>query len=71
MSCKYGYEEKVKDDVKKLNEILSRQGSSLLLDAIAEHAGTTANVFKMPDHERETLTKSLVNELKEALLERV
>lgn len=63
--------DRVLADVLILNEILGRQGSSLLLDAVAESCGSTANKFNMSKEERMRLTESVVNELKEAVLERV
>lgn len=68
---KYGDTENVKKDVKTLNEILQRQGNSLLLDVVAEHAGETANKFKMLPSDRFMLMISLVGELKESLKERL
>ena len=70
-TCKYGDEENVKTDAKTLNEILNRQGSSFLLDMVAEHSGRVAIKFSMSQHERERLVKSLVDELRESLLERL
>lgn len=71
MVSKYGDIENVKADAKTVNEILDRQGSSFLLDLVAEHSGRCAIKFSMSQHERETLVKSLVDELKESLLERL
>jgi hypothetical protein len=67
---KYGDVDRVKSDVETLNEILGRQGSSLLIDVIAESVGATSNRFKLSDSERQRLVESLVTELKESLLER-
>lgn len=68
---KYGDVDSIKNDVKLLNEILSRQGNSLLLDVIAEHAGNTANKFKLLPSDRSMLMISLVDELEESLKERL
>lgn len=68
---KYGDTDKVSLDSARLFEILDRQGSSLLIDVIAEHAGRGANKFKLSDEDRTTLLNSLVNELREALSERL
>lgn len=67
---KYGDTENVLTDLKDLKEIISRQGTSLLLDAIAEHVGLSVNNFNLSRLECEKLKDSLVNELSEALNER-
>lgn len=67
----YGDIDKVKADVKTLNDILSRQGSSLLIDVIAEHCGNFVNTYKLHSSDRAMLIISLVDELAEALKERV
>lgn len=67
---KYGDLDNVKKDGKALHEILSRQGVSLLIDVIAEHAGNTVVKYKLSDTERNKLVDSLVNEFKESLSER-
>lgn len=68
---KYGDVERVKQDVNTLNEILGRQGSSLLIDVIAEHVGTMVVTHKLTDSEGSGLAVNLSNELKESILERV
>lgn len=68
---KYGDTENVKNDVKTLNEILSRQGSSLLIDVIAESVGNVANKFKFHSSDRCMTMISLVDELENALKERL
>jgi hypothetical protein len=68
---KYGDLEKVKDDSRILAEILSRQGASLLIDAIAEHTGSTANKYKFHSSDRCMTMIALVDELEEALKERL
>lgn len=67
---KYGDRERVGQDAKTLHEVLQRQGSSLLIDVIAEHAGETSNTFKLQQQDRQKLIESLVAELKNALEER-
>jgi hypothetical protein len=71
ITAKYGDVEQVKNDVKTLNEILGRQGSSLLIDVIAECAGETANKFKFHSSDRAMTIVSLVDELENALKERL
>jgi hypothetical protein len=70
MYCKYGHAEAVKADVTALNEIQSRQGTSLLIDVIAEQVGTMALKYKLDDVEIKRLKAALVTELSEALNER-
>ena len=50
---------------------MSRQGSSILIDCIAEYAGTTANKFKLSIDGRKSLLKNLISELQNALDERL
>lgn len=68
---KYGDSQNVPSDVKTLADIIGRQGTSLLIDCIANHAGTNSIKFKLARDEREALIKSLVTELDESLRERV
>lgn len=68
---KYGDIDKVKQDVKTLNEILSRQGSSLFIDVLAEQSGLTANKFNMDADERALLIKNLLAEYHSSLSERL
>lgn len=67
---KYGDLDNVRSDVKTLNEILDRQGTSLLIDVIAEHCGDTVNKFKLSDTESKRVLDTLVTELRDAILER-
>lgn len=67
----YGDIENVKNDVIKLNDIIDRQGTSLLLGVIAEKCGISVNKFKMNEEERKILLKSIMDELREAILERI
>lgn len=68
---KYGDIEKVKQDVKTLNEILTRQGSSLLIDVIAESIGNAAIKFKMSDLDRNRLQHDIVSEFNNSICERI
>jgi hypothetical protein len=68
---KYGDVENVKQDVKTLREILARQGSSLLIDVIAEVCGETANKFQFHSSDRAMTMIALVDELESALKERL
>ena len=67
----YGDIERVKTDAETLSEILSRQGSRLLIEVLAENTGKSASKFKLNDRDRERLTESLIRDLKESLNERV
>lgn len=69
--CKYGDEARVKRDAATVFEIIERQGSTLLLDLIAESCAETANKFSMTDDERYNLRTSLIRDLTDALCERV
>ena len=67
----YGDMEKVSQDCKAIFEIMSRQGSSLLINCIAESVGITANKFKLSVDDRDALLKNLISELQNALNERL
>jgi hypothetical protein len=67
---KYGDSDNVSKDVTTLKEILARQGSSLLIDVIANHVGETVIKFNLNNEDSKRLVDSLVNKLKESLLER-
>lgn len=64
---RYGDAENVEKDAKTIAEILSRQGSSLLIDALSHHSGKIANQLKLNESDRKWLLNSLVEELKNAL----
>ena len=68
---KYGDIDKVSIDSHRIFEIIDRQGSTLLIDLIAEHAGRTANKFKFAPSDRAMTRIALVDELDEALKERL
>lgn len=68
---RYGDVDQVRQDVKTLNEIQARQGSNLLIDIIAESCGEAANKFQLNSVERRRLLNDLVEELREAILERI
>ncbi len=67
----YGDIDNLSDDIKVLRGILARQGSAFVIDVLAESAGETAVIFKLTASERETLWKSLTNDLNQALSERL
>ncbi len=68
---KYGDSEKVPQDVKTIFEIHDRQGSAILIDCVAEKAGSSANKYKLDENDRDMLIKTLVSELENALKERL
>ena len=68
---RYGYPEKVREDVKTLNEIIARQSTSLLIDVIAEYVGNTALKFNLREEERLNLADSLLKDFREELSQRI
>lgn len=67
---KYGDIDRVKTDAKTLKDILARQGTSLLIDVLAETVGENANLLNLNASDRLNILNSLVAELKNAILER-
>lgn len=67
---KYGDSDRVREDVKILNDIFRRQGASLLLGVIAENVGDAANRFNLNEENVKNIRESLVKELVEAIGER-
>lgn len=67
---KYGDLDKVKDDSKTLESIISRQGTSFIVDVLAEYVGKAALKFSSSDTEIDRLKNSILKELKEAIEER-
>ena len=68
---RYGDVNSVKVDSQVITEIISRQGSGLLLDVISESCGNTANKFNLSNEDRNRLIESLVEEFKMSLQERL
>ena len=68
---KYGDESNVSNDVKALTDIINRQGSTLLLEVIAEQVGHAKLKFDLTEAEVAKVRNSLRDELNEALNERV
>lgn len=66
----YGDVDRVKQDVTTLNDILSRQGSRLLLDVIAESIGRAALTYKLTPLEVTRLRNSTIDSLNMAIIER-
>lgn len=67
---KYGDRDNVPTDCKTIYSIIERQGTSLLVDCIAEHIGTVSHKFNLTVTERTRIIDSLLKELKEALNQR-
>ena len=67
---KYGDMQNVKKDVQTLNEILSRQGVSLLVDVIAENIGNIAIKYKLSSEEIKNYSNILLAEISDAINER-
>lgn len=70
ITTKYGDIDNLRNDTKVLKEILSRQGTSLLMDVIAESCGYTVNKFKLTPKETMRMLNTLVEELVDAVNER-
>ena len=68
---KYGDIDNVKNDVKVLNEILSRQSKSLLIDVMASFVGDCAIKYNYSETEKTLVVNSLTKELRDALWERL
>lgn len=70
MVLKYGDVDNVPKDVKTLNDIIDRQGITLLIDVIAEYVGQRAIAYKWTSLERRQVMNQYVEELREAIIER-
>lgn len=68
---KYGDAEKVREDAKVLQDILARQGTTFIIDCLAEYIGEHVNKFELTKVDRENLVNNITRELREALWERV
>lgn len=71
ITSKYGDIDRVKNDAKTIQEILNRQGFSLLIDCIASRCGEKSIEWNLNEKDISNLIKSLVSELKESLQERL
>jgi hypothetical protein len=67
---KYGDTPNVPTDCKTIYDIFSRQGSSLIIDCLAEKLATNCQKFKLQQSEVEILKNHIVNELINAIDER-
>ena len=66
----YGDVDNVKRDVATLNDILSRQGSRLLTDVIAEHIGQAKLNHNFSPVEVKRIKALVLEELSNAIIER-
>ena len=71
ITTKYGDIDNVKADCKVLRDIINRQGTVLLTDAIAEHVGETVIKFKLKEFESRRILESMTRDLREAILDRI
>jgi len=67
----YGDFDNIKTDVKTLHDIINRQGTTLIVDCIAEHIGTTANKFHLTHDYSKKALDNILYELTEQTLERI
>lgn len=68
---KYGDYDNVTKDVRTITDILNRQGMTLILEVIAEKVGSTVIEHKLNSDDAVRIMNSILNELKEEILERV
>lgn len=66
----YGDIDNVTKDVKALNDILNRQGNTLLLHVISEQVGNLNLKYNWTEKDVQNIITNLCNELKESILER-
>ena len=67
----YGDFDSIKDDVKTLHDIISRQGTNLVVDCIAEIIGETSSKHRLSFDESKQALDSIIAELKEQTFERI
>ena len=68
---RYGDYDNVTKDSKAIYDIQSRQGSTILLECIAESIGDACIKFNLSDKEKKKLLNKTINNLKEEILERI
>lgn len=68
---KYGDYSNIRKDVQAINDILYRQGVSIILETIAEKIGQDNLDYKFTEKEVTRLKDSIVNELRDAINERI
>lgn len=66
----YGDSDRVQQDVKALNDIISRQGIGLLLDVVAEYIGNLNAKFKWTAKDIANIKNCYTSQLIEAINER-
>ena len=67
----YGDYDNVTKDSKTIYEIMERQGQDLIIECLAEEIGKTCQKFKLPQTERMNVYHSVMDEVREAILERI
>ena len=67
----YGDYDNVIKDAKKLIDILNRQGSYIFLEVLADQLAQTSYDYPLTQDERNTYHKSICNDLKTLILERI
>ncbi len=67
---KYGDLDQVKQDSRTLQDIIKRQGTSLVIDNLAEFIGRMSIEYKLSTDEVKNLRESLISELNYAIKER-
>jgi len=68
---KYGDRDNVPKDCKALYDIIKRQGASLLIDCIAEHVGQANLNHHFNTIEKQRIVEMTIDELNEAMWERL
>lgn len=67
----YGDYDNVTKDAKQLIDILNRQGSHIFLEVLADQLAQTSYAYSLSQDERNTYHKSICNDLKSLILERI
>ena len=67
---KYGDVDNVPKDVKALNDIINRQGMSLIVDVLAEYIGECQKRWKLNSQDLNRMKFNLTEELIQAINER-
>ena len=67
----YGDYDNVTKDAKQLIDILNRQGTHIFLEVLADQLAKTSYAYSLTQDERNTYHKSICNDLKSLILERI
>lgn len=71
ITSRYGDLDRVKADARTITDIMNRQGTTFVVDSLAEYLAQGVNDLKLSEENRGNVVKSVMNELREALLERI